>query len=289
MTKSGRNPKSGISIRVVHYAMILCAVVIAALLVFMMVQSNGVFSKLSDETGKYIVRQKAAYGLMEASDYLTEMVQRFTLEGDVTYLNNYFDEAFNSRRREAAIISMSENDADQNLVAQLQEAMDESTALMIREYYAMKLVIEAKGIRDYPEQLKPIDLTEEHTFLSPEEKMELAQSMVMGSEYYASKSLIRTKLNTNLETQEQMMNATRQETNAQMMQELSTGWILIAAVAVILLALVILVAKLGTMPLISADESVKDDKPVPVKGAREFRTVAENYNEMYDSLHPKEE
>ena len=42
-------------------------------------------------------------------------------------------------------------------------------------------------VQDYPDTLKAIELKEEDDFLSADEKMERAQAMVMGSEYYESK------------------------------------------------------------------------------------------------------
>ena len=111
MKKTNGLREKGISLRILHIAMVACAVVICVLLVYSTYQSGSVFSKLSKATGNYITRQKAAHDLMEASDYLTENVQRFTLEGDTKYLDNYFEEAFVNRRREASIISMSENEA----------------------------------------------------------------------------------------------------------------------------------------------------------------------------------
>ena len=148
------NRGKGVSLRAIHIAMIVCAVVISLLLVFSTHQSASVFSSLSKAAGDYSVRQKAAHELMEASDYLTEMVQRFTLEGNTQYLDDYFEEVFVSRRREESITSMSEGDTEKGLVTQLQEAMAESTSLSYREYYAMKLVIEAREIRDYPDTLR---------------------------------------------------------------------------------------------------------------------------------------
>ena len=123
------NRGKGVSLRAIHIAMIVCAVVISLLLVFSTYQSASVFSSLSKAAGDYSVRQKAAHELMEASDYLTEMVQRFTLEGNTQYLDDYFEEVFVSRRREESITSMSEGDTEKGLVTQLQEAMTESTSL----------------------------------------------------------------------------------------------------------------------------------------------------------------
>ncbi len=279
----------GISIRLIHLAMIVCVVVIAALLVFSTFRSSRVFSTLSQETENYVVRQNAAHDLMEASDYLTEMVQRFTLGGETKFLDNYFEEAFVSKRRETAILVMSDNKADENLIRQLQEAMEESLTLMYREYYAMKLVIEAKGIQDYPDTLKAIELKEEDDFLSADEKMERAQAMVMGSEYYESKETIRTKLRTNLDTLEQMMSQTRQNTTEQMTRDLNNERIIVIVLTVTMIILVGLMAYLITLPLIRAIQCAKRGEKLPLTGAKEIRQLAEIQNEMIDALAPKEE
>lgn len=281
--------KKGISLRVLHAAMVVCAVIIAALLIFSTYQSSNVFAALNKATGNYIVRQEAAHDLMEASDYLTEMVQRFTLEGDTKYLDNYFEEAFVSKRREASISSMSESEAEEALVAQLQAAMDESTSLMYREYYAMKLVIEAKEIRDYPETLRAIELKEEDTFLSPDEMMEKAQEMVLGTEYYERKEIIRTNLKASLQTLDKLMTATRQNTTAELNSELTIIRLAIIVMTIIILVLIGLTAYLGTIPLIKAKEMAEAGKPIPAEGATEFRYMAESYNRMHEKLNSGKE
>ena len=172
--KNGKNRKgSGISIKLVHAAMLILGVLLIALLIFTNIRTSSVFTRLNKETGNYIVRQKAAHDLMEASDYLTEMTQRFTLEGDTQYLDNYFEEAFGNKRREASITTMAENEAEQTLIDQIQAALNESNSLMFREYYAMKLVIDAKEIKTYPDTLRGVELKEEDIYKSPEEKMDL--------------------------------------------------------------------------------------------------------------------
>ena len=280
--------RKGISIRVIHLAMIACGIVIAVMLVFFTQRTSSVFSNLQEETGNYIVRQKAAHDLMEASDYLTENVQRFVLDGETKYLDNYFEEAFVSKRREASILAMSEGGADESLVTRLQEAMDESQALMYREYYAMKLVIEALEIRDYPDKLEAIELSEDDAFLSAKEKMELAKNMVMGSAYYASKDIIHSRLKEDLEELDDTMSAARQEASANMLQELTNQRVMIVILLVALAILVGLTAWLGTLPLIDAARSAEKGEKIPVSGSREFRLLARKYNKMIDDLQEQE-
>ena len=289
MKKNNLNRRDGISLRVTHIALVVCAGVVSLMLIFSTYQSANVFSQLSRATGNYIVRQKAAHDLMEASDYLTEMVQRFTLEGDTQYLDNYFEEAFVSKRREASITNMSENNAEEAMLQQLQQAMDESMSLMYREYYAMKLVIDAKEIREYPETLRAIELKEEDAFRSAEEKMETAQAMVMGPEYYARKEVIRNNLKASLNTMDKLMATARQSSADEMNRELTLVRAVIIALTVIILFLIWLMSHEGTMPLIRAKECAEADKPVPVTGAREFRYMARSYNKMREKLYGDEE
>ena len=283
------NKGSGISIKVVHAAMLILGVLLIALLIFTNAKTSSVFTRLNKETGNYIVRQKAAHDLMEASDYLTEMTQRFTLEGDTQYLDNYFEEAFGNKRREASITTMSENKAEQTLIEQIQAALNESNLLMFREYYAMKLVIDAKEIKTYPDTLRGVELKEEDIYKSPEEKMDLAQKMVMGTEYYAKKEIIRNDLKAGLNTLDSMMAAARTETTAQLNSELATIRLFIIIVAVMLLIIIALSAYLGTIPLITAAKCAKNGEAVPVIGAKEFRYMAASYNKLTGAKEENEE
>ena len=289
--------KNGISIRVIHAVTLVCVVAIAALLAFSTFRSSNVFSTLSSETENYIVRQKAAHELMEASDYLTENVQRFTVSGDVKYLNNYFEEANVSQRRKQAIEIMSENNADQSLIDQLQEALNESNDLMNDEMLAMKIVIDAKEITRYPDALKPVEIDpkelkdkkiENYEFMTVDEKLKLAQEMVMGDEYYASKEIIRTKLNNSLEMMDDQMVATRRKTSADSLKELAANRVIVIILVVVLAALIFLTAALSTIPLITAHRKMKNGERLPMIGSTEFREMSEKYNEMVDQLHPKD-
>ena len=279
MTKKA-NQGAGISIKVVHAAMLVLGLLLILLLVFSSYKNTNVFTRLNKETGNYIVRQKAAHDLMEASDYLTEMTQRFTLEGDTQYLDKYFEEAFGNQRREAAITSMAENEAEQTLINQIQEALNESNKLMYREYYAMKLVIDAKEIKTYPDKLRGVELKPEDMNLNAEEKMDLAQKMVMGTEYYAQKELIRNDLKAGLNTLDNIMTTARTETTAQLNSEMNTVRIFIIIVSVLLLIIIALSAYLGTIPLIKAAKCAQNGEAIPVTGAKEFRYLASSYNKL---------
>ena len=126
----------------------------------------------AEATGDYIELAAAADDLMDASDYLTEEVQRYTVMGERTHLENYFREAEEDRRREQALAVMFRNAPNSPALTQLQAAMRESVDLMNREYYAMRLVLEASGDQDIPEAIRAVELTEEDRALNVQERAE---------------------------------------------------------------------------------------------------------------------
>ncbi len=128
--------------------------------------------------------QDAARELMDASDYLTKQVQRFTISGDIRFLNQYFTEAFEFNRREEAVDRLAAGTGTDAAVARLQAAMDSSMDLMNQEYYAMRLVIDAKGYTDYPEVLDSVELTPEDAALSPFNKLSHATELVLNDDYF---------------------------------------------------------------------------------------------------------
>ncbi len=272
----------GISLRVVYKLLLVIAIIASSLLLFATYHSSATFYRLSDATDEFIELQKAAYELMDASDYLTESVQRFTVDGNVRFLNDYFTEAFETNRREDAIEKMSRNSNSAAALQELQQAMSESVHLMDREFYAMKLVIEAKGIRNYPEILDTVELTPEDAALSEQEKMDLAQTMVLDDVYYDQKDLIRMDMRQSLEQLELLTHSTQKNSTQEMKASLKMVRILIIIQTIGIMVMVWLTARLGINPVLQAVEKIQEDNPLPVIGAIEFRYLARTYNKMYN-------
>ena len=136
--------KHGISLRTMYLWLIIITVIVFILTMISVYLLTTTFFSLSDTTQEHINMEKAAHELMDASDYLTENVQRFTVDGDKRLMTEYFIEAFETNRREEAIEKMSAGSKTKDALDQLQEAMDASVELMKQEYYAMRLVIEVK-------------------------------------------------------------------------------------------------------------------------------------------------
>ncbi len=274
--------KNGLSLRSIHIWLIATMVILSGTLLIATLRLTGTFQRLAEAGDIHMELEKAAHELMDASDYLTEQVQRFTLDGDRTFMDRYFTEAFESNRREEAIARM---DVDENTSASLtnlQQALAHSVKLMDREYYAMRLVIEAKGITDYPEVLSSVELTAEDAALSPEEKMHRATEMVLDDDYYAQKDEIRKEMRESLAEVDRLMELSSEKQMEVLHRELNFVRVVIVVMVISTLFMLRLTSVLGIRPVLTAVDRIKADSPIPEEGANEFRYLAQAYNKMYD-------
>ena len=137
--------REGVSLRTIHKWLIVSAVILTCFMIYSTYRLAGSFMHVKQASEKNIELETAVHRLMDASDYLTEKVQRFTVTGDRIFMEHYFIEAFASKRREEAIAKL---ELDANATAALEhlrEAMHYSVKLMDREYYAMRLVLRPRG------------------------------------------------------------------------------------------------------------------------------------------------
>ena len=192
----------GVSLRTIQIWLIVGSIVFFSALLFFSFYFSANIKSFTEVTDKHIEFRKDALELMDASDYLTENVQRFTVNGERRFLNAYFDEAFTLKHREKAIEKMEQGSGDSVALRKLKRALVDSVELMNREYYAMRLVIEAKDYADYPDVLNSVDLTKADKELSAEAKMSLATKMVLDNDYYMKKNQIRNDMKASLDALE---------------------------------------------------------------------------------------
>ncbi len=274
--------KKGISHRIVHFWLLIITVILSGTVIFTTLRMTNTFLRITSASRQNSELQKAAHELMNASDYLTEQVQRFTIDGDVVFMDQYFTEAFESKRREEAISKMQSDQRTQPALLKLQEAMNSSVKLMDQEYYAMRLVIEAKGYTGYPEVLDGVELSDEDKALSPEDKIRHATELVLSDEYYMQKDDIRRGMQECLEEIDKLA-----RNNEEDEQQILDREIKVTRYAIIIQALVIfftmwLTTRLAIKPVVNAVSMIKEDRSIPETGSMEFRYLASAYNKMYE-------
>ena len=275
--------EKGISLRHLSVVMLIVSILIAIMLLVATIRTFRSFKLMENTTDQYIMLQQATSELMQASDYLTEEAQGYTVMRERKHMENYFTEANVARRRDNAIITMEATLPDSAALADLMAGMAESVSLMDREYYAMRLMMEALGDEDYPEAIRNVALSEEHSALNPEEKILLAQRMMHDDTYYEQKNRIRadmaaciTELKAGVHGDQQSM---EDQTRRKMI--VVSGLILLQTGAIFLLLW--FTTKLGVNPVLQAVDHIKKDQKIPITGASEFRYLAATYNMMYSA------
>lgn len=279
---AGQEKKSGVSLRIINIILIVGAVILSGLIFFSTFLLSASFRHLTENTEQQNEMQETALELMSASDYLTENIRHFTVHGDRRFLEAYFDEAFKARHREKALSKMTAESGNTSASESLREAMDASLKLMDREYYVMRLVIDAKGYTEYPETLRAVELSEKDRALNADEKMRLATEMVFDDDYSAQKEQIRQKMHACLRDLEIISDVQDASTLQKLSSELAFVRIVMAVQMSGAIVGVFLTARLGIRPILKAVDRIKADSTIPEVGANEFRYLARTYNKMYE-------
>ena len=258
--------------------------VLAFLFAVVSIQAQREFGILKTATDQYIVCERAAKQLQDGADYLTEQVRLYVMTGNQQYMDQYFEEANVTQRRENALESLREYFDNTEILQSLQAAMDSSQKLMNTELYAIKLVAEAKGLTEIqlPEQIQNLELTQTDSRLSSEEKTEKAQQMVSDSEYQNARVTITedtTKCMESLIEKTRNRQGRADHVFSDLYLKLEIG---IVILVVLMLAICIMVRRLIVVPLISYNESIRQGGLFEVTGAAELQNLANTYNHVFE-------
>lgn len=276
--------EQGISLRFTHIIMILISVIIACILVLETFLTSNKYHQLSDATDDYIEMEHYAQSLMDASDYLTEEVQCFTVTSDIRHLERYFDEADVQQRREKAVDKLTELSSDTAASRRLELALSSSVELMNTEYYAMVLMIDALDITEYPEILDTVEIDAADRALSKEEKILKAQQMVHDENYYAYKRKIHDETKQCLEELIASTQNVQSGSDNRMQIKLRVIRLLVIIQTIATITVLWLTSYLGIIPILKGVEKIKEDSEIPVIGSYEFRYLAKTYNKMYEAF-----
>ena len=272
----------GVSLKTINYLLVIVAVFISGMMLYVTFELSDSFYGLTVSSDNNIKLGKATHELMNASDHLTEKVQRFTATGEMRFLNEYFEEAFVSRRREAAIAKMSQDESCIPALKKLKNAMHYSLELMNLDYYAMRLVIEAQGYTEYPELLKSVKLSDKDQALTNEEKMRLATKLVLSDDYYKMKNNIRINMRASLYELEQLANATNKSALGSLHSDMLLDRSAIIIQTLLVFSMVWLTSHLGLNPILDAVKHIRSSRLIPDIGASEIKYLAGVYNKMYE-------
>lgn len=255
---------------------------ISLLLLFSTYRTTVGYSSMRETTIQYIDWHEHAYDMQRGSDYLTEQVRCFAVTGERKYLDYYFLEANVTQRREKALQNMAEYFSGTETYRAMETAMAQSVELMNREYYAMRLTVEAHGyvLSTFPKIIQEVELSEEDAALTPQEKEALAQSMVFDAVYRGQKDTITKNMEVCLEHLATEANARQTNASENLHNQLRWQQALIFLLILVVLGIVALTSLQVVAPLLRATLHIRGGDPIPVSGANEIRFLAKTYNRM---------
>ena len=273
------------SLKTLNIVMIIIAASISAVLFYAMLQTSKINNDADHVTQDLISSKNSAYELQVASDYLTEQVRCFVITGDKEYLDNYFEEAKTTRRRDNALSELEKQYGGSEAFNNLSGAMAESTELMQSEYYAMRLAVDAYGydISDFPEEIQAIKPEDWTAALTPEEKKNEAEKILFGNDYQKRKNSISKYMQSCLAELDAEMVKVQSEAAARLDHQVFFEHLLTILLIAVLLGNVLITSLLVIMPVRKCVKLINDGKEIPEKGAYEIAFLAHICNKSSSS------
>ena len=246
------------------------------------------YNALQQSTDLYVEDREIAARMKQGSDELTENCRRFVITGDVQFLNDYFDA---TPMTTDALYGLRARQPESEGADALEMAMNESRALMVREIYAMRLVLFARdiSIAQLPTQLRIVQLKVEDWDLTSEEKEEKARLLLFDDEYAQSKQII----NDNVQICATYLQTRSMEKSQQIAAELNGLLTMQRALIILLIVSILLVGvalqQMAFHPLAKSVDFIFSKKPLHNEGAYEFRVLARAYNAILAETSKREE
>ena len=241
------------------------------------------FGKLKSLTEAYTLCQETAVELEEGTAYLTDKVRLAAMSGDTRYVDEYFAEVDVYHRRDRAVRTLKQSNADEESIAALEDALNASQELMDTEYYSMKLVEEAAGTSkaDQPQAIRTLKLKAKDAALSSSGKLDRARELVSNEDYQEAHSAIDADLS-------KCTNAI--VTKAQNSQNRATSIfediylkleIFLAVLALMSIVVGLILRHLVVKPLTHYNKCIETGEIFPLMGAWELQNLAETYNRVF--------
>ena len=289
--KDSINTVSGVRIRVVYIVLVIIAIAVAVWLIISNYQSSDSYNTLSVAVDEYVACQKEADDLMDASDYLTEQVRAFASTGDRQYLDNFFTEVNETRRRDAALERFEADLAGTEAYRYLSKALEQSTSLEQIEYYSMVLRVASDGmdLTEFPEVLQKISLTAEDQKLYSEQKADQALEILYNDTYLSYKTEIRNNVQACSDELIRIAEEKELASAKQLLSGIHKQTILTAALVIIIFLILLLTALLVMRPLRNSIAHIREQQMLPETGSKEMKFLARTYNSMFQEIQQSHE
>ena len=275
--QSLKSSVKGIHITGMNVAMIAASVILYILLTATAMRVSATLRATYQAINDFYVSTQNETLMLEGSDYLTEQARLYVITLERVYADNYFTELHQIRRRETALEQLLDGELGEEVDAYWNAALEKSNLLAEQEQYAMRL---AAGSGTLTEELAAVELRAEDAVLTPEEQLEQARDLLLGTGYQTAKQELRENIQNASETLNSSIQITMElgyENFQGAMQEHKQLILFHAIVTAIGFVLTVL---LVVFPMTHFIKHIKAREKVRVLGAYECKCLAQTYNVM---------
>lgn len=284
MLEKNTAPLHGVRIRTFNTCMIVLSSIVFIFLIANTMLLSRQYHQFIVYTQEYIACEGDASMLSAASDYLTEQVRLYTQSMDMQYMEGYFTEINETKRRDSALEDLQRFEPSAEILSSLEAALQCSNGLTVREIYAMKLISVANGYAEetLPEEVRAVQLKLTDAELPPQEMIERARALVFDSGYQDAKALIRSHLNHFVSSILATMQAHQSASEAALGDSLIRQRLMILLLFVTTIVTFAVITLLIVRPLTIHIKRIKENGMLEITGSYEFKYLALTYNDIYE-------
>lgn len=276
----------GLKIQTLSLWMVAVTIVVSVLIGEGIVHVMRDHNKLADITEEYIYVQEEAENLLIGSDFLTDRVRLYAVTKDLGYVEEYFTEVEETKRRDKALETLEEHmdGKDAEILTASREALELSNELMEMEMHAMKLAALSvdEAVSRLPLEIGDYPLTEEELSCTNEEKSDAAVGLVFSEEYRDMKRQIEEKISFVTERVITICEKEQAESENEMKTALIHQSIYTVLIVVLVIFSYIMIAVLILRPIRLYVNCIKNNNFLEITGAYEFKYLAATYNNVYE-------
>ena len=283
MKVKSKNPIKGIRLRTINIGMISISCILYILLIWATIHAWQKYEHLVSSTDEYIQCEKNAALVADGSNYLTEQVRLYTVTLDEQYVQNYFTEVYETRRRDSVLEHLESYETGQKTSGFLLSALEYSNQLMEKEIYSMKLIAvsQKQDMKEFPD-IQEVSLKPEDETLKPEEMIEKARELVFSSDYQNSKELIVSNISSFLEEIIKDTQQKQYESSMDLKGMMRKQQLLISILFIENLLVFILIIQLIIKPLQIYVKNIQNETMLEITGSYEFKYLALTYNNIFE-------
>lgn len=285
MELKGKIKKENFKARDLNLVMIAISFTVFAILLAFAIMSATRLKNFKSSLTKASIFRSCSLKMMKTSDYLTDQSRLFAVTGNLLYLNNYFTEKNETRKRNEALSELEKIFSyDEIEFKKLQTAFSQSESLSEVEMYAMKLmVISGKYNEDeIPEEISSIKIRDTDAKLSKYEMKEKALQLLFNSSYLICKSRINENCSLLINSIE-TSNETEVNENFEKLRE-KIFWQGVTFILIFILLVIVFIFNIIFIisPINSYMNSIESDSKLVETGSFELRCLAKTYNKFFD-------